>query len=99
MNQLTTLYSGMILDRPNKEGPEARESIRFLDIIWAKPHITNGVYGTMVLHARGDFRFYSNPFGAISTQVCAFVGRLVKQGVTNINNAPTFPWVTDQSKP
>lgn len=93
----TTLFSGMVLERVAKEGDDKRESVRFLDLVWAKPYTSKGVYGTLVLHAAGDFRFYSQPFGSISTQVCQYVGRLVKQGTATLESAPKFPWVTDQS--
>ena len=94
-----TLFSGMILERVTKPGPDQRESVRFLDLVWAQPYTFRGVYGTLVLHAAGNFRFYTQPFGSISTQVCQYVGRLVKQGTATLESAPKFPWVTDQSKP
>lgn len=95
---LTTIDSGMILDRPTKTGDDKRESVRFLDIVWAQPYILKTGYGTLVLHAAGDFRFYTQPFGSIATQVCQYVGRLIKQGSATMENAPKFPWVTDQAK-
>jgi hypothetical protein len=94
---VTTLFSGMVLERPLKEGDDKRESVRFLDLVWARPHTYRGRYGTLVLHAAGDFRFYSQPFGSIANQVAQFVGRLVKQGNATIDTAPKFPWVYDQS--
>ena len=95
---LTTKDSGMVLDRVTKPGLDQKEQVRFMDITWAQPYKAGGYYGTLVLHATGGFRFYTQPFGSISTQVCQYVGRLVKQGSATLENAPKFPWVTDQAK-
>lgn len=94
---LTTPDSGMVLDRVTKIGVDKSENVRFLDMVWAQPHTSGNRYGTLVLHAAGDFRFYAQPFGSISMQVCQYVGRLVKQGSATTENAPKFPWVTDQA--
>jgi hypothetical protein len=94
---LTTLFSGMVLTRPNRPTEDKRESVRFLDIVWAQPYNQKTYYGTLVLHSQGGFRFYSEPFGAISLKVCEYVGRLVKQGKATLDTAPKFPWVVDQS--
>jgi hypothetical protein len=93
MTPITTLYSALILHRPILGNINEREAVKFVDIIWAKPYRYNAVYGTLVLHACGDFRFYRESYDNILKNVCEFVGRLAKQG-HYINNMPEFPWVT-----